>query len=273
LININLTPIEELEDKNWWLPDLILFALFTIALLGGVDFYFNQTRIEIEAKESNISAMETEIAELKDQADRYTDYKAKVQSLESKKDALIAITKSKILRYLPIILLESLQTLRPEGLWFEGLEFLQNETELGQGNDLEMSPTDGNNVADVNTDMSGGQMANTTGPALSASRQPIKVKITGKAVNNVIVAEFMSALNSTQHNAFEKSDLRTQAFFSGVNLSFSQVETDKKLDGLDIINFDLLLTFEEKDQQQNDTNVKVSRFIESFRKNGKAKMR
>lgn len=271
MININLTPIEELEDKNWWLPDLVVFALVTIVLLGGVDFYLNNTRIEIEAKESNISAMEAEIAELKNQADKYTDYKAKVQTLESKKDALISITKSKILRYLPIILLESLQTLRPEGLWFESLEFLQNEAELGQAMNPQMPPDDGNDPIDANANNANREMGNNV--ALGAARQPIKVKITGKAVNNVIVAEFMSALNATQNNAFEKSDLRTQALFSGVNISFSQVEADQNRDGIDIVNFDLLLTFEEKDEKQNDSNLKVSRFIESFKKNGKAKMR
>jgi hypothetical protein len=273
LININLTPVEELEDKNWWLPDLVLFAIFTLAFLGGVDFYLNQTRIEIEAKESNISAMETEIVNLKPQSDKFTDYKDKVQALGSKKDALIAITKSKILRYLPIILLESLQTLRPEGLWFEGLEFVQDEAKdnseqaMEGMNDLESE----NGAEDTIADRDG--KTEQAPEALGISRRPIRVKILGKAVNNVIVAEFMSALNATQHNAFEKSDLRTQAFFSDVKLSFSEVEADQKPDSLNILNFDLLLTFEEKDEQLNDTNLKVSHFIESFRKNGKAKMR
>ncbi|RZA10298.1 MAG: hypothetical protein EOP10_35045, partial [Proteobacteria bacterium] len=52
------------------------------------------------------------------------------------------------------------------------------------------------------------------------------IVITGSAVDNVAIAEFMVALKATQNQSFDKGDLRTQLFFSDVGIEFSAISTD-----------------------------------------------
>jgi hypothetical protein len=102
---------------------------------------------------------------------------------------------------------------------------------------------------------------------------PFVIEISGSAASNVQIAEFMMALKTTQNQAYEKSDLRTQLFFSDVALNFSQVST-QKVDGRssDYVNFKLQLNSRERTGRDADNPGKFSQFIDDFRRNGQASM-
>jgi hypothetical protein len=87
----------------------------------------------------------------------------------------------------------------------------------------------------------------------------------------VAIAEFMLSLKATQNQSFEKSDLRTQLFFSDVGIVFSQISTDKGVkekNGQEFVNFKLILNFKEKPSTVQEG--KFSQFIDQFNKTGRA---
>lgn len=254
MIKINLTPIEELENPYWWIPDVVTLAVVLLLSFGGVYIYLDFTRDEIAQLETSQAMMEQEIQNIQPDVQRYNNLNEKITKLESKKRSLQRITESKLIRYLPVILLENLQALRPEGLWFRKLSFNDQQPADQQNN--EDNPT-GINLAEV-----------------QGQEFPVEIELIGRAFDNIIIAEFMTALKSTQTQAYEQSDVRTQLFFSNVELLFSEISTtanEQQAD--DEIEFRLILKFRERRQQSPDLDAKLSRFIKDFRRNGEARMR
>jgi len=122
LIEINLAPLDELEDPQWWMPDLFVLFLMFAAAYFVIDSYknsLNESVAEIEAQsaefEQNIKNIEPELASFK-------DLQTHINGLQSKVRALKNITVSKLSKYRPVLILEHLQTLRPQGIWFESFK-------------------------------------------------------------------------------------------------------------------------------------------------------
>jgi len=121
LIEINLAPLDELEDPQWWLPDLVVFlgALFlSYYLIEGYKSSLQQSVDEIDAQtaefEQNIRNIEPEIAAFK-------DLQEQISKLERKVKAIKNITVSKLAKYKTVLIMEHLQTLKPQGVWFESI--------------------------------------------------------------------------------------------------------------------------------------------------------
>ncbi|WP_141731590.1 PilN domain-containing protein [Oligoflexus tunisiensis] len=267
MIKINLTPVEELENPYWWIPDLSVLLVILLLSLGGVYIYVSSVEAEIAALEADKNRMAAETQALASEVERYNSLNQKIELLESKKFSLKRITESKLVRFLPIILLENIQNLKPSGVWLTALAFIDKKADGQQA-----PPPDMNQPMAANGAAPGAPQAAIPLDGAGAE-YPFVIEISGSATSNVQIAEFMMALKTTQNQAYEKSDLRTQLFFSDVALNFSQVST-QKMDGKssDYVNFKLQLNSRERTGRDTDSTGKFSQFIDDFRRNGQASM-
>lgn len=258
MIKINLTPVEELENPLWWIPDAIILAVLVMITFSGTYLYMDLTRNEISKIKGRQNLALSEIEALRPDLERYDDLNDKVNTLESRKNSLMRITDSKLIRYLPLILLENLQTLKPEGLWFRSVGFIEAE-----------NPDNNLGNADGTNNPTGTNLAEVQGKEF-----PVQIELVGNAFDNIIIAEFMTSLKSTQNQAFERADVRTQLFFSKVQLSFAEITSlPTEESGSSTLEFRLVLNFQERSQQAGDMDARLSRFIREFQANGQAIMR
>ena len=180
MIKINLAPYEEIENKHWYLPDLTI-TISTLLLLQIVNtVYFMSMDSKINSLETDRLVIVEATNKLKPDLVNYEGLDNKIKKLSAKIEALKKITISKIEKYKPIITLEHLQTLKPDGVWFTSLA-IESKEEL--------------------------------------------IKIAGGALDNLLVADFISAIDSTRTQEFDPSDMRSQVYF--VNLNIGKVTIPK----------------------------------------------
>ena len=209
LIRINLIPAEELEDKYWWFPDVLIFAVTLTLTTFCVEFYLDITRDEIARLDEEREELVQNIQNLQRDLERYNNLQEKIEELKSTKDSLIQITKSKLKRYEQVIILEHIQNLKPEGVWLTKIIFGDPET-------------------DPNS------------PNPNPSSQGEIITLMGKALNNIVLAEFMTMIKSTQNQEVEKSNLRSQIYFSTINLQTANQEEESVGEDETVLN---LMTF------------------------------
>jgi hypothetical protein len=118
LIRINLTPPEELDSQYWWVPDAaVAVFVFGIAFFA-VDFYLGTIRDETAQVNSQAQSLNQSYAQIKPDLDKYNNLEKDIDELNKKLNSLKNITVSKIAKYKPVIVMEHLQNLKPEGVWF-----------------------------------------------------------------------------------------------------------------------------------------------------------
>jgi hypothetical protein len=101
------------------------------------------------------------------------------------------------------------------------------------------------------------------------------VKINGFAYNNIILGEFISMLQATEHQDADANDPRTLIYFSKIVLSYAK-STDPHVnqgnrrgaegaaaDPPKIVEFQLLVPYNERHVQDQPLNEKLSRMIEA----------
>lgn len=258
MISINLAPVEELEDPLWWVPDALVVSLVLLMTYGFVYLYLDQTRERIVELQQSSAQIQSEINAIQPEVNRYNDLSAKINNLESKKRSLQRITESKLVRYLPVVLLEHLQTLKPDGLWFKSIAFvepaLRTNSQGATGDETESQDSQNTQPAANLFDNRGGEY-------------PVTIEVTGNAFDNIIIAEFMTSLSSTQMQTFDKSDIRSQLFFSDVGLSFSEVRRQPGEIGnvTPILEFQLSLKFKERTSENQGFNEKVADYIRELK--------
>ena len=207
MIKINLTPIDELENRYWYLPDLAM-AAGAIAFGVIVAYYFiGQSQDQVEGLNAKIASLEQSERSLVPELARFKNLSKSLEELTGKVSALKTLTSSKISKYKPVIVVEHLQNLKPDGLWFKKLEI--GGTGSGAGP-----------VAGVQGMVPGMGAAAATAAAISDST----FQITGQALDNILTAEFMTALRSTGGQEFDESDLRTGVYFAEISLADAQVQ-------------------------------------------------
>ncbi len=275
MIKVNLTPFEELDNPRWWIPDALALAVIILLTFGGVYLYIDSIEREIAAEEVEKQNMVTETANLQGEVSKFNDMNKKIAALDNRKNSLKRITESKLIRYLPVILMENIQNLKPDKVWLKGIAFVdRKKDELGAPPTPPPAPP-----APAPTDGSAppppAAAPVTAGVDLSRAPKnvdfPVTIEITGSAADNVAIAEFMLSLKGTQNQSFEKSDLRTQLFFSDVGIVFSAISTEanEKQEGdHEPVTFKLLLNFKEK--LSSPQEGKFSQFIDQFNRTGQA---
>jgi len=128
LIKINLAPIEELDSQFWFVPDAVVFLLVFAIAFGSVSYYLGNLETQIQTSYAAKKSMDANIKKLEPEVKRHTTLTEKKERLGVKRDSLKDITKVKLSRYLPVIVLEHIQNMKPMGLWFRNV----NLTEQGK---------------------------------------------------------------------------------------------------------------------------------------------
>ncbi len=273
MIRINLAPATELESRYWWAPEAVSFVVATALIVGGIIYYRGLIEDEIARLSQESQNLQEAYAGLKSDLAQYDETQGKIRQLEQMRDAMIKITESKLDRYMPIILLEHLQTLKPEGLWLSDLSF--KKVTLAPGVIPEPPP-----VATPTEPAPEGQdggMQETVKPAevpppLVSTAGKEKIEINGYAFDNLLLAEFMTVLKATRHQDTDASDLRTQLFFDAVNVEFSDLKSfprrinDQEMP-IDVVGFKLIISYQARQPDQQAVEMKLSRMMEKLRSN------
>lgn len=121
MILINLTPIDELENKYWYLPDVIVFCTLLLTAWGASEIYLSALSESIEKTRAETAEIQINIERLKPELNRYDNLKKQMELLKEKIRVLRDLTVSKVERYRPVIILEMIQVLAPRGIWLTSI--------------------------------------------------------------------------------------------------------------------------------------------------------
>jgi len=122
MIVINLAPPEELENRYWYAFDLLIFCFSFLLFLGMSQIYIQHVENKITSIEAETKETTTQIAQLAPSLKRFDEIHHIIESEERNLRSIQNITTSKISRYEPVVLLEYLQTLKPDGVWISYIE-------------------------------------------------------------------------------------------------------------------------------------------------------
>jgi Tfp pilus assembly protein PilN len=118
MIKINLCPIDELESPYWWVPDVAAVVVIATAAFFAVQWHLGQIQDEIDEVKASVDEITANEQKLAADLRRYDNMEKDERELETKLAALQSITVSKIGKYMPLIVVEHLANLRPEGIWY-----------------------------------------------------------------------------------------------------------------------------------------------------------
>ena len=176
MIRINLTGESGQRFDPRYLVDLVVLACAFAIGHYGMNYYLSVAKESINIVKSETDGVAASLEKLKGETARFESLEGDIQQLTSKIDAIRSITVSVFERYKPLIVLEHLQVLQPDGLWYDSLKMTDD-----------------------------------------------KVEIAGAAFNNILIAEFLTALDSTKTQELDPVDLRTQVFFDFAKLKDTQL--------------------------------------------------
>lgn len=175
----------ETQSSRWYIMDLVvLLAAAGVGYLA-VQYYIGAAKDSIEIVESETKSIRDSIAKLQETINRYDTLEVDIRQLVNKIEAIKSITVSVFERYKLLIVLEHLQVLQPNGVWYDSLN-IKEET----------------------------------------------INVKGAAFNNILVAEFLTALESTKTQEVDPADLRSYVYFDNSTLlSTTAVGDDSNKDG------------------------------------------
>lgn len=225
MIRINLTPDDELVNPYWFLPDVGVAVLFVAVGILVASYILGATEKKIADSSMEMDSVNAATTILKPDSDRYDEIIGKKKELESKVSGLSAVTNSKVKRFRPVILLEHLQTLRPDGLWFESIDMLRNDAKDSKPAQAPPPPSAAAIAANGGTNPAQNTANDIVRPEWQTGLEQDDVVLVGRAFDNLIIAEFMSALKATRSQDLDPQDLRTQVFFSEVLLDLTETVT------------------------------------------------
>lgn len=110
-----------MRDRVWFIPELVLFLLVLGTSWGTAVWYLNSIREETALIQAQTEDIVQEITKLQSDVERFEQIAKQIEAIKQKLSSLENITVSKVERYLPIIVLEYLQGMKPEGMWFNSL--------------------------------------------------------------------------------------------------------------------------------------------------------
>ncbi|NRA64650.1 MAG: hypothetical protein HRU19_09215 [Pseudobacteriovorax sp.] len=273
MLDINLTPVEELENPYWFIGDLLVLLIAVVASIMGIQFYLGIQEEEILEIQSRTELVNGNLRQIQGEARQYDDLNQKVTRLESKKNSLFKITESKLIRYQPVILIETLQNIKPKGLWFSRIAFVrEGETPLaqqaanairgardagaGQNTDQTQNQTqtsgEGTNQAGQSQeDGNGGAERGLVNTGLEIIGQKIegdRIEIEGFSFSKIIIGEFMSSIKATANQEYDPSDVRTQLYFDRVEINYTEISSGPQANqGRQLISsFKIVVSYKEK---------------------------
>ena len=179
MIKINLVPVDELENQLWWVADAAVLLIVACASFFASQWYLGTIQEQTDEISARASGLEDSIRSLESEVSKFDGLTEKEATLNATLKALQNITgDTKIKKFEPVIVLEHLQNLKPEGIWFSKLELGKRDKTF---------------------------------------------KIFGQGFDNLLLAEFMTGIRSTETQEKDDSDLRTHIFFAELELVNSAV--------------------------------------------------
>jgi hypothetical protein len=128
MLKIQLCPESELENRQWWVSDAV------VAVLAITVSYFSATSalnaikdetLRLNAVKLNWTKQYDEIAP---SLGKFKNLDAEILLLNAKLASLKRITVSKIDKVLPIVVMEQIQTLTPQGVWVHSAKFHEDRS-------------------------------------------------------------------------------------------------------------------------------------------------
>jgi Tfp pilus assembly protein PilN len=203
MIKINLCPLDELDSPYWYVPDVVAAAIVAVAVFFATQYYLGNIQDQIDVVVAEAASLDENTAKLTPDLEKFKNLGKDIADLNSKLSALKSITVSKISKYKPVIILEHLQNLKPEGVWFETVRI-------------------GFNVNAAKTGAAGGagspQPAQAQAQAQAQEVNEDGFEVKGQAFDHILTAEFMTAIRSTENQEIDSGDLRTQVYFNELTL-------------------------------------------------------
>jgi hypothetical protein len=232
MIKINLTPEEELQNPWWYLPDVAM-----LLLIGGLSYlavyvYFEmreQQRLEIV---SNTTAITAKITELDTKVKELERANSEITSTKELIDEMAPLTGAQVSRYMPLIVLEHLQSLKPEGLWFKRLSFSGGASKTAARPATPATPPPAATETTPPTTQTPGATPSVASGTASGGVEELRgINIQGTAFDNLLVAELLTSLKATQSQEIDSNDPRTQVFFSELKLKSSKLVSSMSVAG------------------------------------------
>ena len=176
MIRINLTGESgQRFDPRYLIDIIVLLGVFAVGHYG-MEYYLSVAKECINIVQSETDGVTASLEKLKTETSRFESLEGDIKTLTNKIDAIRSITVSVFERYKPLIVLEHLQVLQPDGLWYDSLKMTDDQ-----------------------------------------------VEIAGAAFDNMLIAEFLTALDSTKTQELDPVDLRTQVYFDFAKLKDTQL--------------------------------------------------
>ena len=122
MIKINLTPIDELDNPLWFVPDVAAFVLAATGCWFFLTSAVEEKLMEVEELQTETAQIQSSYDNIAQDLEKFKNLENEVATLQGKISALKQITVSKMSKYESVVLLEHLQTLKPDGLWYEKIE-------------------------------------------------------------------------------------------------------------------------------------------------------
>lgn len=213
MIKIQLCPVDELESQFWWVPDVGTCALVFLLSFFSVQYYLGSLQDDIDASLAKKQSLVDSTKKLEPDLLRFKELKNNISELNSKLEALKSITISKVARYKPVIVLEHLQNLKPEGVWFKSLRlgFFDVTGKVAKAQATPKTPATNPPTKEP--------------PPTPADAPGETFEVKGQAFDSILTAELVTAMRATDTQEVDEADMRTQVFFT--NLEIGQVKVER----------------------------------------------
>ncbi|MDE3268801.1 MAG: hypothetical protein OYH77_00780 [Pseudomonadota bacterium] len=134
MIRVNLSGTANVVASNrWYIFDLIVLAVVMGGGYYGVEYYINAARESIRIINAEREDIMNSVRQLKSEEERYNQIEGEIAKLQAKIKAIEDITVSVFVRYQPLIVLEHLQVLQPDGVWYDSLIMKNNSVSIAGG--------------------------------------------------------------------------------------------------------------------------------------------
>jgi hypothetical protein len=130
MIKIQLAPYHELEDKNWWVPDSVALVLALFLSQYMISSYVESLENQIVEVQAQTEEFKRSLTAIQPEINAFKDLETKISGLKSVISALSSITVSKLTKYRPVVILEQVQALKPDGVWFTSYKESTSESKI-----------------------------------------------------------------------------------------------------------------------------------------------
>lgn len=208
MININLTPPEELENPLWMVPDILLAVLVCVIGYFSVGLYLDVERKAIDVILAEQQQIQSESAKFTPFVEQLKRLDSQLQDVNKQLSVMKGVSGELVEKYAPVIAIEHVQNLKPQGVWFTSFSISKDLNEKA-------AVQDGNNKA-KNADAAKAEVAAKV--EVAAKDGTGGVSFSAYALDHLLIAELMGSLRATKTQALEAGDMRTQVYFEDVTL-------------------------------------------------------